>query len=77
MSRPLVSSRIKRMGGGCKAAEFVVNGWTYGINVDYLPGDSEQWFLEVMGKHLADVHTKATYHEQYRTQKALRELAGL
>jgi len=63
--------------GASHVCEVTINGYSYGINIDYVPEDKRDWFLKFFGDILTRVDAKARQEVRDDHEKRLRNLCGL
>lgn len=77
---PTVDRKIEVKGDDyCDAncAVVTINGYEYGMNIDYVPEDKREWFISVFGDILERADKQARQEVRKDHEKRLRELCGI
>ncbi len=72
-----MTGTIYKSDDGYRVFTITVRGETYGINVDYLPKDKEEWFIDILSRICTEIDKRSELIERKRLQKEFRNLLGI
>lgn len=76
MKEPIITARVAE-DDGCMIAEVSIGKYQYAMNIDYVPEDKREWFLQVFSGILKKVDYKARAETKKDHEDRLRELCGI
>jgi len=77
---PTIERKLDLAGGDFGDTDCVsvtINGYEYGMNINYVPESNRDWFLQVFGDILTRVDKQARQEAKEDHEKRLRALCGL
>jgi len=63
--------------GSANVSCVTINGYEYGINIDFISEEKREWFVQVFGDILERVGARARREVREDREKRLRDLCGL
>ena len=76
IDNPIIISRFYKSDES-NVAEVIINGHTYGINIDNIKESQREWFLTTFTDILTRVDKRARFEVSRDRAKKLRNLCGL